>query len=378
MEKRAAPSPGAPSQAVDDYWSELTDDELRQVVWITTDPMGLENIQPTIPDDLAGFKIEVAYDLDPSDPPVPCAHCPQHQRHRHGFVLKADDGRRYLLGSHCGPKAYASDYWVASVARNRAKRRAEALLSWDRLRGQIPDALAALADEARGSGYAAVRRFRGAWEGEAPRVLSFLRSRPTDSLTGAPVMKVSKTFQDHEAEARREALFMEEVPKLAHLPNKAHAQAIAELRQRIGKGEIWRTEERDFGVLRGADWLLGEENPFKTLEDVTRRLRGYHVAGATTQDKTVARLDQFNRETRKDLDRALDLLRRIATAETFFAGEQMTRLAEWAAIAMDQIGTITVSGRSFRIADRRRAEIVLPFPADWSPPGVNLAASLGR
>jgi hypothetical protein len=223
------------------------------------------------------------------------------------------------------------------------------------------------------------------WEADAPRVLSFLRSRPTDSLTGAQVMKVSKAYRDYEEEARREALFMEEAPKLAHLPNKAHAQAVAELRQRIGKGEIWRTDERDFGVLRGADWLLTAENPFKLLDETTRRLRAYHLAGATTQDKPIARLDQFTRETRKDLDRAAQLLRLMAAAETFFAPEQTARLTEWSGAVMDHIGTISVPGRALHIADRRRwagdatrPEFILAFPPDWSPPGGHLAAARGE
>jgi hypothetical protein len=94
----------APGRSIEDYWSDLTDNDLRKIIWVTTDPLALANVQQTIPEYLSAFTIELAYDLDRGDPPVPCAHCPQHQPHWHGFVLKDCDGKRYLLGSHCGPK----------------------------------------------------------------------------------------------------------------------------------------------------------------------------------------------------------------------------------------------------------------------------------
>jgi hypothetical protein len=369
MTKDAGRSIELQVQSVDDFWSLLTDDELRQVVWSTDEPLKLANLQHIIPTDLSGFKIELEYHLDAGSEEVHCAHCPRHQRHRHGYVLQATDGRRFLLGSHCGPKAYASDYWIASAARNRAKRRAEALMKWDRLRGQLPVVLHALEATMREPNFQAVRRVRGGWEAKAPRILSFLRSRPRDSLTGAVSLKATHRYLDLTETQRREELFVAEAAKLAHLPNKAHRAAVENLNARIDRGPVYRTDEHDFGVLRGADWLLAKESPFKSLEGVSRRLRGYHLAGATSQDKTVARLEQFSRECRKDLSLAGQLLKMIGSAGVLFEFGQLDRLTRWSNYVLGDVGKIEQMDGGLRAKDTSALSVVLALPANWEVPG---------
>lgn len=381
MEKRAAPSPGAPSQAADDYWAKLTDDELRKVVWTTDAPLALASVQPRIPANLPDFIIELEYQLDrATDAPVPCAHCPHHQPHWHGFVLLASDGSRYLLGSHCGPKAYASDYLVANNARSRARKRAEALLAWDALRDRLPDVLDALAEASRDPNFAVVRRFRGAWVAQAPGVRDAMARIKRNHLTGAAEMKVSRSVRDRLAETERERTFFEEAQKLADLPNKAHRAAMAALRDRLGSGEIWRTDEGDFGTLQGADWLVGPDNPFSLLDDAGRRLRGYHVVGAATSDKLTPQIERLTRETRKDMEVVARQVARIREAGRFFESDHLNRLSAWAAalFADNTRRKIMFSDGVLTVAEGYNEPQAMRFPPDWEPPGSLLLELVGE
>jgi hypothetical protein len=372
MDTKATPTPGAHVPDIEDYWARLNDEELRRVVWTTDKPQALPNLRCRVPIDLPDFIIELEYRLDTQvDAPVPCAHCPHHQAHWHGFVLLASDGTRYLLGSHCGPRAYKSDYFVASTARNRAKKRAGILQTWDALRGRLPDLLEALADAEREPSFATVRRFRGAWLNNARGVRDALHRLPRNHLTGAAELKISGTIRDLAAEKARDEWFQAEAAKLAHLPNKVHRLAVAELRQRIGAGEIWRTVNEDFGVLRGDGWLVPTESPFNLLSDITKRLRGYHVVGAATQDKQTAKLEQFVRETRKDIELAVDQFIRIGSASAFFAPDHLNRLCGWAerTFTDDTKRRLAIDAGELIVAEGYNQPQSFRLPADWHPPG---------
>lgn len=372
MEKRAASSPGAASEAADDYWAKLSDDELRKVVWTTAAPLTLDKLQPRIPANLPDFIIELEYQLDrATDAPVPCAHCPHHQRHWHGFVLLAVDGSRYLLGSHCGPKAYSSDYLVATNTRGRAKKRAEALRAWDALRDRLPDVLDALSETVRDPNFTAIRRFRGAWITEAIGVRDAMARIKHDNLTGAAEMKVSRSIRDRSAELERDWLFLAEAQKLVDLPNKQHRAAMAELRERLGSGEIWRTDEGDFGPLQAADWLIGANNPFGLLDDAGRRLRGYHLLGAKTSDKLTPQIERLIREARKDIELIAHQLGIVREAGRFFEPDHLARLSAWAsAIFADNTRRrITFSDGVLTVADGYNPSQEMRFQAAWQPPG---------
>jgi hypothetical protein len=360
-----------PSQA-DDHWSKLTDDELRRVVWTTDAPLSLPNVKPFIPANLPEFIIELEYQLDrATDDPVLCAHCPKHQHHWHGFVLLAADGSRYLLGSHCGPKAYSSDYLVANSARNRAKKRAETLLAWDALRARLPDILHELAALPRDPNFTVVRRLRAAWHQQAPGVRGALERLNRNHLTGKAELRVSRTVRDREAEAVRDVAFMGEALRIADLPNKEHRAAHDALKRRLGTGPIWRTDEGDFGTLDGEDWLLGDASPFKVLEDAAKRLRGYALLGTKTADKTTPQIGRFVRETRKDLEGAAAQLARIAAAGRFFARDHLYRLAEWADLVFSEGSRrrIIYQHPTLTVFEPDREAVSVGIPQDWQPPG---------
>jgi len=367
MTKQAAHPPGA-SVSVDEYWSSLTDDKLRLVPWTISDPTKLAT-KPRVPEDLSDFVIELEYQLDPNlDEPVACAHCPRHQPHWHGFVLLASDGSRYLLGSRCGPKAYQSDYFVASRARSMAMKRAEALLALDALRHDIPDLVVALDEAARHPAMRAIRRMRGNWTNGAPRVLSFVASMRTEWQTGVRHLVAVHRYRDVDEETRRSLAFSAEVERLAELPNKQHRVAMAELRSRLGPVEVWRNDEKDFGTLRGLDWVLSSESPFRVLEDVTKRLRAYYALGAVTEGVSRAKLEQLVREAKKDIETAEAQLVCISSALVFFDDDQLRRLTRWAALAIPTaVGSISLKGQALCITDYGGDEVILQLPAGAPP-----------
>lgn len=369
MPERA--SPPSARVSVEDYWSSLNDENLRKVTWTTARPHLLENVHPKVPEYLPDFVIELEYRLDrAADTPVPCAHCPKHQRHFHGFVLLAADGRRFLLGSYCGPKAYAADYSVARGARNTAKQRAEALLAWDRVHDRLPDLLEAIAEAQRAPAFAAVRRLRALWHGHAETLTETLKRLPRHNLSDERVLSVSRHRRDHAAEQERERLFLAQAAELAHLGTKAHRGAIAALREKLGGGEIWKTEDLDLGTLQGSAWFMLEESPVKQLEGAARRLRGYHLVGRVTQDKSTAQLERLRREALKDLDAAEEHLRAIRSAASFFDKGHLERLAAWASVTLQgSHRSIAFDGRELIVKDVRTPPAKLALPEGWTPPG---------
>src|SRR5690606_6257666 len=155
--------------------------------------------------------------------------------------------------------------------------------------------------------------------------------------------------------------------------------AMAALRDRLGSGEIWRTDEGDFGTLQGADWLVGPDNPFSLLDDAGRRLRGYHVVGAATSDKLTPQIERLARETRKDMEVVARQVARIREAGRFFESDHLNRLSAWAAalFADNTRRKIMFSDGVLTVAEGYNESQAMRFPPDWEPPGSLLLELVG-
>jgi hypothetical protein len=316
------------------------------------------------------FQIESEYDLNHNEEAVRCVHCPQHQRHWHGFVLKDADGNRYLLGSKCGPKAYGADYRLAHESRRRAHRRYMAVARWLRICAALPDFIAALDIAESTPALRAIRRARGSIEGQAPKMLAHMRRlRPSGPTQHIGLSAVGR-FRDTAAEEQRDAQYQREVVALAHLSNREHRRQVEALKERLTPGEpIYVEEDKELGVLRGSGWLLGASNPTAVVRDSLARLRAYQAMGRTTQDKTVAQLERLAADTERDLDSAAEALRAIREAGEFFEGGNLARLAAWAFHAMADIGEMRAIGTTLEISEHQEPTAVIGIGANWSPPG---------
>lgn len=365
------PAKAVPSHAyVDEYWNQLTDAELLQVPWFIGDPRSLPNIEAVIPQDLGEFQIEVEYMRDRSDPPVPCAHCPQHTPHWHGFVLKTPAGKRYLLGSVCGPKAYGSDYRVASNARNQAKRRSDALVKWLGLRDRLPDIIDALAEIEASASFKAVRRVRAQLDRFAAVLLARLRNIHPNSLTQKRELQFAYEERDTAAEAKRDAQYQAEAAAIAHLTSKQHRLALEPIRQRLNPGvPIIVRHERNLGALPPCDWLFLPDNPTEQIAGVAARLRAYAALGQETQIKTISAIDRLSREALKDIDIATTALQRVRTAGEFFDPVNLRNIVEWDRHhTAGQLG-IAARARELDSTGEGAAGFTVSLPADWAAPG---------
>lgn len=357
---------GASSSYVEQGWDSLTDDQLLRVRWSTDDPLSLPNLQTAIPADLGEFQIELAYDLTAEDAAVPCAHCPQHQKHRHGFVLRDDQDRRYLLGSTCGPKAYGSDYRIASNARGRAKRRYDLLTRWIALRDDLPDQIQELAGVAASGLARVLRSGRRRLEQEAPRTVDRLRQlRPSGNGSQLRLTQVREE-RDDAAEEAVMAGFLAEVRKLTDLglPNREHNRRHAELRDRLGAGKpIIRVVETDHGTLTGADWIRFQQCPTDGLTDAVTRLRGLAAIGQTTQDIPTSRLSQIVRQADADLERSEQFVAAILGSRAFFDPVHLAAVCEWLNGGINPPGRCSSSGSKWQVTESRRDTVAV----DLSP-----------
>jgi hypothetical protein len=168
---------------------------------------------------------------------------------------------------------------------------------------------------------------------------------------------------------------MQEYAKLADLPNKAHRKAVAELRERIGAPEVWVTEEAYFGHFEQAEWLLGGNNPFRLLDDVAARLRGYNAVGRTTQQKKTAEIERLIRDTKRDLEIAEQQIALVYSSRPFFTTDHLSRLSDWSR-CMFASGerSITLDGGSLALVDGF-SYVRLQIPASFERAG-DLAAEL--
>jgi len=354
MTKRStsSSSKGASSSYVEQGWDLLTDTQLLEVQWVTDNPSALPDRQPTVPPDLGEFQIEMAYDLSPQDDPVPCAHCPQHQKHRHGFVLRDAEGRRYLLGSTCGPKAYGSDYRVASNARKRAERRWKALTRWMNLRDDLPDEIAHF-DEMQSSPAAkAVRGMYAAFE-RVPATLKTIRELRPSGLQGHRSLSTVNRRRDLALEAKIEEAFLTEVAALDPTLNRRNFNSRRqEIIDRLGRGKpIYVTEERDLGHLQGAEWLRSPSNPTIELTNRVRTLRGLHAQGRTTEGKPTNEVERLIQNVEREVAACESAAALVAGASVFFEPDHLGRLAEWLNCRADCAWSAKANGRLLVISE---------------------------
>lgn len=355
---------GASASYVEQGWDSLTDEQLLLVQWSTDDPMSLPNVHPSIPTDLGEFQIELAYDLAPEDAAVPCAHCPQHQPHRHGFVLRDAQGRRFLLGSTCGPKAYGTDYRLASNARTRTKRRYDVLTRWLRLRDDLPTRIDELVVIASSGQARVLRAGRRRLEQDAPRTVAKLRAvRPSDV---GSVLRLVHTTEDRDDAAEEAVMseFLVEVGKLMELGlnNHEYTRRHAQLKARLGAGQpIMKTTEFDHGGLQGAGWIRADRCPSSTLTDIVARLRGLAAIGQGTQDKPTPRLSQIVRQTDVDLEAAERCVDAIEEAKEFFQPGHLSKLCDWLNGGINPVGFALASGAKWEVTENRRPPVAIDF-----------------
>lgn len=358
--------------SVDESWSRLSDDELRKVQWRIDDPTSLPNVQERIPEELGTFVIEYEYHLAEEEPQALCAHCAQHQRHRHGYVLRDYKGRRFLLGSTCGPKAYGSDYRMASGSRDAAMARSKALLRWDELSEQLPGTLVELSFVVEDRVSRVLAGSRARLEKDASRVVERIRRLKPQEVGGDVLLSTTSEVRDRDEEARIQAAFVKEMEALTEmgLPRKEHNLRNQEARERLGVGKaLFKSLEISHGVAFKVSWLTASACPVTALRATISALRAL-LAKGQAQDLETRALSQLATKAVRLLDEADTYVEQIDQAPAFFAVDNLGRLGSWLAASGNPPGTSEVVEDRWIIREPMRDSVSIdlkPFRA--VPPG---------
>ena len=339
------------------HWGSLDDDELLATRWFTDSPRSLPNLQDTIPSGVIAWPV-LEYQLGPADEAVRCAHCVQHQRHRHGFAAGDKDGNHYLLGSHCGPEAFGADYRVRSNARQKAFRRYEILRSVEEVKTELPDVIEQLSNAAGHSLVRCVRRYRNTLARNAPHVFTALKRLRPHGLTGQILLAYEVRERDTEAEAKRDAAYWAEVDRLAGLNNREHRKAIEALNSRTTLGaEIWRVEKIDLGPLSGAQWLLDPNDASEVLSLTTSQLRGLAAGLQTTKGKPDGELRKSLEMVKFHLDVARRAILLVNELIQFSSPENLKKLEQWVNARIGGRATCTHEGLA--IAEKSHPAVLI-------------------
>ena len=90
-----------------------SDAELLKRAFITRDPERLSSVSKTLPDNYLTAEIEFWYDLTPPKGQerdyIWCAHDGR-ETHWKGYVMKTEDGVRFLIGKDCGKDIFGHDF----------------------------------------------------------------------------------------------------------------------------------------------------------------------------------------------------------------------------------------------------------------------------
>jgi hypothetical protein len=122
----AQAKPIARRDPAESFWRNLTEAELLEIQFTTSDPELLSGMSADLPPPGA-VRVEFVYDLrGRAAGKASCVHC-GFANHYRGFVMKQEDGTRRMVGRICGRNLYGADFDVLEKDFNAARDLADHL-----------------------------------------------------------------------------------------------------------------------------------------------------------------------------------------------------------------------------------------------------------
>jgi hypothetical protein len=183
------------------YWNSLSEVQLLQTAFTTSDPEGLpgvvENVPP--PTDQPPI-VEYWYDFRGTkrQSMIRCVHCRYHN-HFAGYVLKTAEGERFLVGHECGSKLYGARFEELRRDYDDAREHASNLRRWNNLQSALPSFLDWLSDLQCCEPVRTYRETKTAFRAELPRLYGAI-SVALNRDRG--VLSLQEKLRDFEAENR--------------------------------------------------------------------------------------------------------------------------------------------------------------------------------
>jgi hypothetical protein len=313
----------------------MSDSDLRQVAWKIADPGALEGVVEIIPTNVGTFYVEAEYDLPRSMGALRCAHCPQHQRHRKGVVVRTPVGR-HLVGSTCGPKAFSADYGLASKARETAQRRYDALVRQDRLRDQgtaavdIFEMLAASDDvKAFDSSKAMMQRF----DRQLLADLAKIASTPGGAILTEWAQERDFAAEEERKEAWAEAQASRPQRDIVNMTTTQRKRELAARRQlpTLNQEPLYHKVNRVVGQLGGAAWLaLSERMSARLAGDIDAIRRRLAECREVTDGWPLGAMESSSRALEAALRHGYATIALFDRYASFFSPENLSRVQRWA------------------------------------------------
>ncbi len=374
MDTATSPSPGQADQGVP------SDAELLKRAFITRDPERLSSVSKTLPDNYLTAEIEFWYDLTPPKGQerdyIWCAHDGR-ETHWKGYVMKTEDGVRFLIGKDCGKDIFGHDF-------NQIARSFSVLHTRQGYLIQLGSTAAALP--------AAIKELRHLIAhpvlGQYQTVKARLRSEMPDihrNLVAAVsrrggLLVVEDRVRDYAAELRRAERQGDEDEELERAREKKERgemtlTAFKRLRDEVhlrqksrANDPIYTTVERTVGRVSGGDLFGFDPVPREVLQTRLDDLRTLQEElSGPTEGISTRKLQAAFRKLRECVEDVEVQLQRLRAPMEFFDKTNLATVAGWATNVPKCTGKYRSVGRTI-VWEAPREDVEVMLPAGYEVP----------
>jgi hypothetical protein len=372
--------------ATNTYWRSLSDEQLLLVSFTTTDPEGIEGLVLDVPP--RGEQppiVELCYDFRGSKRPfIRCAHC-GYPNHLAGYVIKASEGVRFLVGHDCGDKIYGADFAGFRRDYENARNYADDLRRWRNLQAGFPAFFEYLVQLQRCPEARAFRDRRATFRKVFPRVfgeIAVAAARHNGAL------HLEERLRDFEAEERAEERYERDIAEW-----NRHSPAEQKKRKREGYRKpvapqlpMYKMIPKVVMTVRAREFFSDDPLPHETLstilrafENLSAEIAGTSLRNAAWQGKRdsnpLKKLSRHTfattyRETFRQTNALLDQIEAqlavIDNFAAFFDPSVLALVAQWAKEHPGIKAHMFVRGRG--LVDEWDSTLAVSLPADFSVP----------
>jgi hypothetical protein len=363
----------ANTKVAERYWGNLTDEQLIEHAFTTEDPEALEGLVLEVPVAEGVPKIEFAYDFRGSKRTnLRCAHC-RYPNHLAGFVIKTDDGQRFLCGHKCGGKIYGAEFAAFKKDFDHARERASLLRRWRAMRASLPaflDWLKQLGDAPTWAQYSSVRQ-------DIRTKMARLYGELHIAGRKDGQLFIEERVRDFQAEVRDEERYERELADW-------DGETVTERKKLRREGlepekprkPLYTTVPRLLGNVQTGTLFATEKSPKQNLDAVVQVF------------SVVASLDDTQRSNREMatnlakvgnlLDQITQQIDRLDEVPAFFTPATLGPVAEWATARDDIPGKFSAALTSLTMIDGQGTHHAVQVPKDYRVPSKSRLADFRR
>ncbi|RWM11824.1 MAG: hypothetical protein EOR73_31995 [Mesorhizobium sp.] len=378
------------------YWDRLSDEELLRISFTTADPENLEGLVLQVPAARERPFVEFAYDFRGSTRTmIRCAHC-KYPNHLAGFVIKTDNGQRFLCGHRCGAKIYGADFAHLHKDFSQARDRAGYLRRVQRLKDALPAFMQYLVQLKRDPAFDLFQRTRQELVTNMPRLRAAVQSVIERSGGTLSIDEKVRHFAAEERDEDRYERQMEEWRKETVTERKKLRREGREPDK--PRKPLYTTVSRAIGTISTKTLFSTATGPKQVIDDIAAQfanLADDPVKHMSTADK----LAFFGYRGKQDaegsqwrvlvgfgdtsnkgmanllkqvgilLDRLEEQVSRLSELTSFFQPETLSAVATWATAAK-LAGTYTASVNTLVFEHEHGKVVAARLPPEYSVPSV--------